>query len=139
MTKARIRIIRAYALKSKDDTAAAMLKEALDVIEELQRYTRRGEVPAAPVERPQLALDVKPNPRKCARGTLPELQAFAKDQGMPPSDGEFLFHHFEGKGWKDVKDWRAHFRKWKSAKWLPSQKGPNGERPQRSGPVSVNL
>ena len=42
--------------------------------------------------------------------------------GLPAIDGEFMFLHFEGRAWRDVKDWKAQIRKWKLAGWLPSQK-----------------
>ncbi len=138
MTKARIRQLRGAAGDNEN------LTECLNEIERLQRFTRRGLEPNAepipPAEKqPSLAISPTVNLKKKARGTVQELQAFAREQKMPASDGEFLFHHFEGKGWKDVKDWRAHFRKWKSANWLPSQKTMNGNRPQRSEPPGVTL
>lgn len=61
-----------------------------------------------------------------SKGTLEDLQAFAREIGLPESDGESMFHHWEGNGWKNgttpVKDWKASIRKWKLNKWLPSQK-----------------
>lgn len=143
MTKARIRFIRERILKVKDDTAAAMLTECLGVIEQIQSFTRRGLNPE-PETLPakangELPLAAKVNLKKCARGTIGEMRTFALEQNTPASDGEFLFHHFEGKGWKDVKDWKAHFRKWKTANWLPSQKAQNGGRPVRTEPPGVTL
>jgi len=62
---------------------------------------------------------------KC-KATLEELKAFSKEIGMPESDGESMFYHWESNGWKNgstpVKDWQAGIRKWKSQGWLPSQK-----------------
>ena len=61
-----------------------------------------------------------------AKGTREEFTAFALSNGLPESDGEFLHDHFLESGWKrgkePIKNWKAAFRKWKSARWLPSQK-----------------
>jgi len=61
-----------------------------------------------------------------SRGSLEELKAFAVSLGLPASDGESMFHHWEANGWKNgsspSKDWQAGIRKWKSQGWLPSQK-----------------
>ena len=47
--------------------------------------------------------------------------------GLPKSDGEAMFLHWQEKGWSKVKDWRLTIRKWKSFGYLPSQKqGKNG-------------
>lgn len=141
MTKARIREIRAAAKKCGEGWMPSfeeMVVELINEVNHLQAFTRAGKVPELPHKANELPLATKVNLKKRARGTLQELQSFAKDQKMPASDGEFLFHHFEGKGWKDVKDWKAHFRKWKSANWLPSQKGVVS-RPQHQGAPSVVL
>ena len=78
--------------------------------------------------------DTKANPLKekrtpsalSSRGTLQELKAYALEIGLPQSDGESMFDHWESNGWKNgsnlVKDWKAGIRKWKSQGWLPSQK-----------------
>lgn len=61
-----------------------------------------------------------------ARGDVNELKLFAVEIGMPATDGESMFHHWEANGWKNgtspVKDWKAGIRKWHSQGWLPSQK-----------------
>ena len=61
-----------------------------------------------------------------ARGTREEFATFAKENGLPESDGEYMHDHFLENGWKrgkePIKNWKASFRKWKSQKWLPSQK-----------------
>jgi len=68
------------------------------------------------------------------RGTLDELKAFALEIGLPESDGESMFHHWESNGWKNgnspSKNWRAGIRKWKSQGWLPSQKNPVNGKPK---------
>jgi uncharacterized protein YdaU (DUF1376 family) len=60
--------------------------------------------------------------------TLDEAKAFARELGLPESDGESCFHKWEGNGWKNgtnkVKDWKATVRSWKAAGYLPSQKQP---------------
>ena len=66
-----------------------------------------------------------------SRGTEEDLKSFTKEIGLPESDGQSMFYHWEANGWKNgssaVKDWKAGIRKWKSQGWLPSQKaGQNG-------------
>lgn len=148
MTKTRIRQILAGIEEAKNiDYVKGVAREVIYEIEALQRFTRRGEKPtesnlprAGHLPEPTL-LDAEPSPKKKARGTQEEFEAFAESLGLPASDGEFMFLHFEGKGWKDVKDWRAHIRKWKSAQWLPSQKNINPKSaPQaQQGPAFCRL
>ena len=71
---------------------------------------------------------------KC-RGTIEELKSFALEIGLPESDGESMFHHWESNGWKNgsspSKNWKSGILKWKSQGWLPSQKTsflPNGKK-----------
>lgn len=68
-----------------------------------------------------------------SRGSLDELKAFAVELGMPASDGESMFHHWESNGWRNgsspSKDWQAGMRKWKSQGWLPSQKLKDQQQP----------
>jgi hypothetical protein len=58
--------------------------------------------------------------------TLDEAKEFAREIGLPESDGESCFFKWEGNGWKNgtnrVKDWKATMRSWKSAGYMPSQK-----------------
>lgn len=62
-----------------------------------------------------------------AIGTLEEIVTFALEMKLPRSDGETLFHKWEGNGWTNggekIKDWRATIRSWKAAGYLPSQSG----------------
>lgn len=64
-------------------------------------------------------------PRK-DRGTLEEVRAFAVDLGLPESDGEAMFHKWEGNGWRNgstaIRDWRSTIRAWKTSGYMPSQK-----------------
>jgi len=56
-----------------------------------------------------------------------EAEEFCLSLGLPKSDGEAMFLHWQEKGWSKVKDWRLTIRKWKSFGYLPSQKqGKNG-------------
>jgi uncharacterized protein YdaU (DUF1376 family) len=70
--------------------------------------------------------DSKESKKSLSRGTIEELKAFAIEIGLPSSDGESMYYHWESNGWKNgsspVKDWKAGIRKWKSQGWLPSQK-----------------
>lgn len=58
--------------------------------------------------------------------TLEELKSYAKEIGLPESDGEHLFNHWTDNKWtrgnKPLSDWRAAFRTWKSGGHLPSQR-----------------
>lgn len=71
----------------------------------------------------------EPEPRT-SKGTctLDEAKAFARELGLPESDGESCFHKWEGNGWKNgtnkVRDWKATVRSWKATGYLPSQKQP---------------
>ncbi|WP_395738455.1 hypothetical protein [Prosthecobacter sp.] len=60
------------------------------------------------------------------RGTQAELEAYARQIGLPASDGASMFNHWEANGWMNgpnsIKDWRAGLRKWRDQGWLPSQK-----------------
>lgn len=58
--------------------------------------------------------------------TQKEVEDFCETLGLPSSDGEAMFLHWQEKGPAKVKDWRATIRKWKSFGYLPSQKGKNG-------------
>jgi hypothetical protein len=78
------------------------------------------------------------------RAEIEELKAFAAELGLPESDGESMFHHWESNGWKNgqnpVKDWKAGFRKWKASGWLPSQKQQtNGKRTQTFAGIQEDI
>jgi len=64
---------------------------------------------------------------------MDELKAYAVGLGMPASDGESMFDHWESNGWRNgssaSKDWQAGMRKWKSQGWLPSQKTAAKQQP----------
>ena len=68
-----------------------------------------------------------------AKGDLSDLKSYAVELGMPESDGESMFDHWESNGWRNgsspSKDWRAGMRKWKSQGWLPSQKAAAQQQP----------
>lgn len=60
------------------------------------------------------------------RPSIDAVRVFARKLGLPESDGEYMFHHWESNGWtkngKPIKNWQAMIRSWKSAKYMPSQK-----------------
>ncbi len=60
------------------------------------------------------------------RPSIDAVRVFARELGLPESDGEYMFHHWESNGWtkngKPIKNWQAMIRSWKSAKYMPSQK-----------------
>lgn len=89
-----------------------------------------------PSERQANASNQNQNQNQNSKGkcTLDEAKAFAKELGMPESDGEACFHKWEGNGWKNgqnpVKDWKATIRSWKASGYLPSQKEPLFQKPK---------
>jgi hypothetical protein len=75
-----------------------------------------------------------PEPRNSAqltrdksRCTQKEAEAFCVSIGLPASDGEAMWLHWEeilpnGKQrWSTIKDWQLKIRKWKAFGYLPSQ------------------
>jgi len=102
-------------------------------------------ISGAPTQPELLPPAAKPDPKKKARGTIAELEAFAKEIGLPASDGTATYLGLEEKGWKDVKDWKARMRRWKLCGYHPSQKAPaktNGHRHaphERDEPATVRL
>lgn len=78
-----------------------------------------------------------------ARGTLDHLRAFAVEIGLPESDGESMFHHWESNGWKNgsspSKNWRSGILKWKSQGWLPSQKNPVTGKPKTTSAAQYGI
>lgn len=82
-------------------------------------------------------LPKKPFRENKGKSTIDDLRSFALEIGLPASDGESMFHHWEANGWKNgpnpVKDWKAGIRKWKSQGWLPSQKGATTKPSRHAG------
>ena len=79
-----------------------------------------------------------------ASASLFDLKAYAQEIGVPESDGEFMFDHWESNGWRNgankVKCWKAGFRKWKASGWLPSQKQQhNGKRTQTFAGIQEDI
>lgn len=70
----------------------------------------------------------KSNTRKA---NYEDVKAFCSELGLPDSDSDYFFHHWEGNGWtnggKPIKNWKGTIRAWKAAGHLPSQK--NGTTP----------
>lgn len=68
----------------------------------------------------------EPKPQNKKRGTAEELIAFCESNGLPASDGEWLFNKWEGNAWtnngKPISDWRATIRGWKAHGYMSSQK-----------------
>lgn len=69
----------------------------------------------------------KPSPKTSkAKGSESEVVEFALSLGVPESDGIYMFNLWESNGWmrgnSKIKDWKAAFRAWYSARYLPSQK-----------------
>jgi hypothetical protein len=78
-----------------------------------------------------------------ASALLSELKEYAVEIGLPESDGESMFDHWEANGWKNgsnkVRDWKAGIRKWKSQGWLPSQKHQSNQPPKRGYQEGLEL
>jgi len=55
-----------------------------------------------------------------------EIISFCNELSLPLSDASYLWNHWQSNDWtnsgKKIKDWKATIRKWKAAKYLPSQK-----------------
>jgi hypothetical protein len=68
------------------------------------------------------------------RCTEDEVKSFCVELGLPPSDGEYLFNHWEAYEWRngshDIKNWKAVVRAWKAAGYLPSLRKPITEKPE---------
>ncbi len=73
-----------------------------------------------------------------SRCTQKESEDFCVSIGLPRSDGEAMFLHWEEKGWAKVKDWRLTIRKWKSFGYLPSQKSKPGAKATFQKPISAH-
>lgn len=67
-----------------------------------------------------------PPPRRKDRMTLEEAKACCRELGLPESDGDYLWHHWESNGWKNggkaVRNCRAQIVAWQRAGYMPSQK-----------------
>jgi hypothetical protein len=62
--------------------------------------------------------------------TQKEAEDFCESLGLPRSDGQAMFLHFEEKGWQKFKNWKLTIRKWQSFGYLPSQKKSKFEKPK---------
>lgn len=75
------------------------------------------------------------------RPTIDEVRVFVKSLGLPESDGDYMFHHWESNGWtkggKPIKSWQATIRSWKSVNYMPSQK-PKEQRQMSFGVKSTH-
>lgn len=76
-----------------------------------------------------------------SKGSLDEIMAFCKEIGLFPRDAEYLFHNWEGNGWrikgKAIKNWQATIRAWKAQGYLPSQKSPSASDRWPSAQIQV--
>lgn len=143
MTKARIRaILHAVKLNSAH---TAIIHELVAEVESFQARTRRGESLSDPKSE-ELPLAANVNPKKKARGSQSEMEAFAIEIELPASDGEYFFHKMQSTDWKvggkPIKDWKATIRAWKAGGYLPSQKqqprNGSSHHPQQ-GPAQCRL
>lgn len=86
---------------------------------------------------------VEPRTKKTnlSKGSLDEIMAFCKEVGLFPRDAEYLFHKWEGCGWKNgkasIKNWQATIRAWKAQGYLPSQKSPSASDCWPSAQIQV--
>lgn len=63
--------------------------------------------------------------------TQKEAEDYCESLGLPRSDGEAMFLHWQEKGWAKIKDWKLTIQKWKSFGYLPSQKQQKSAFPQK--------
>jgi len=63
---------------------------------------------------------------KFTKPSIDELRSYAKEIGLPESDGDSMFEHWEGNGWKNganrVVCWKSTMRRWERGGWHTSQK-----------------
>lgn len=64
--------------------------------------------------------------QKDRANSVEEIIEFCSELKLPQTDAEFLWHKWEGNGWKNngkaIQDWRATIRSWQKAGYLPSQR-----------------
>jgi hypothetical protein len=129
-------------MASKDESREAEAKRKARYRDKLKRNEKSGTVPDKSHEVPkkqhiaEAEAEAEAFKKKTkARGTIEEVVEFSKSIGLPESDGEYLFHKWEGNGWTNggspVKNWKATIRSWVKGKFLPSQKAP-AEKPGSS-------
>jgi len=121
-------------MASKDEQREAEAKRKARYRDKLKRNGKSQDVPDKSQDVPKSQhiaeadtdTEAKEEKKSKCKGTLDELKEFAKEIGLPESDGESCFFKWEGNGWKNgtnrVKDWKATMRSWKSAGYMPSQK-----------------
>ncbi|MDQ8202784.1 hypothetical protein [Pelagicoccus sp. SDUM812003] len=75
---------------------------------------------------PQKANKARPNSQD-------EVESFCEDNGLKRSDGEYMFNHWEGNGYRNngvpIKCWKSVIRSWRTGGFFPSQKA-NGAAPR---------
>jgi len=81
--------------------------------------------------------------KKAKKGTLEELQNYCQSIGLPASDGETLFHQWEGNGWTNnggpIRSWKSTIQAWRGKGYLASQKSANGNGSTDSGFSTIKL
>lgn len=127
------------------------------VIDKLEKYKIS---PNKPLTRPsqgrkdmdkELDKDKEKRASKAKPKNSSEVEEYCQQLGLPTSDGQYMFDHWEGNGYtnggKPVKDWKATIRSWKTARHLPSLKdGMNKPKdppspppyPERWKPIMMN-
>lgn len=73
------------------------------------------------------------------RCTKEEAEKYCISIGLPASDGEAMFLHWQEKGWAKVKDWKLTIQKWKSFGYLPSQKQKKPWNEKKSDPIQSRI
>ncbi len=73
--------------------------------------------------------------------TQEEAEQFCVSLGLPRSDGQAMWLHWQEKGWAKIKDWKLTIRKWKSFGYLPSQKKSKtfGDKPKPIDPSKLQI
>jgi hypothetical protein len=69
---------------------------------------------------------------KTVQPSMEDVIRFCEEIGLPENDGEYIYLNWEENGWKNtktkqpIKDWKSTIRKWKTARYFPSQKAVSG-------------
>ena len=88
-----------------------------------------------PVPTPPAAPETVPLPSK--RPTLDEIKLVTAKAGLPDSDADYFFNHWQANGFtnggKPIKSWQHLIASWKAAGHCPSQKGTTNAPYQRNG------
>lgn len=108
-------------------------------------YTEHSPIPPKTVHRSRVQKQSSPDSVRDISGTMikptiDDVIQFCNSQGLPSSDGEWFFNHWESNGWtvdrKPIVKWKSVIVKWKIAGHCQSQKLNNHSSSHKNLPVS---